>query len=354
MFAQVHCPEILAPEELDQYLEQGWFRMGQTIFTTNFLNFKSNFYSAVWLRISLRDFGNDNTQQKLLKKNSRFRVEIKRASITPAQEALFARYKQHISFDASASLHTLLFGKSNTNLYNTQEINLYDNDKLVAAGFFDLGKTSAAGISSFYDPDYKKFSLGKHLIYLKIAYCKQLGFQFFYPGYFVPGYPLFDYKLEIGKRVLQYLEFTSDQWKAISQFSQGTTPLQQMSDKLRILQHLLTKIGIESKILKYEFFDANLIPELEGIVLFDFPIFLSCVGLSEETLIVFSVKEQLYHWVKCKSVWASTSASNPEIYSSHVFKFDYNIFSSEMPELISSAIVNELKSEGKVLRANSM
>lgn len=354
MFAEVHCPEILAPEELDHYLAQGWFRMGQTIFTTNFLNFKSNFYSALWLRIPLSAFSTDNTQQKLLKKNNRFRVEIQRASVTSAKEALFARYKQNISFEASASLHTLLFGKASTNIYNTQEVNIYHNDKLIAAGFFDLGKTSAAGITSFYDPDYRKFSLGKHLIYLKIAYCKQLGLQHFYPGYFVPGYSLFDYKLEIGKSVLQFLEFTSGLWKPITDFANTSTPLQQMYDKLRVLQNTLAKTGIESKILKYEFFDANLIPELEGIVLFDYPIFLSCVGLSEESPIVFSVKDQQYHWVKCKSVWASTSATNPELYSSHVFKFDYNIFSSEMPELISAAIINELKSEGKLLRANSM
>ncbi|MBA4056534.1 MAG: arginyl-tRNA--protein arginylyltransferase, partial [Marivirga sp.] len=53
MFAQVHSPEKLLPRELDAYLEQGWFRMGQTIFTTNFLNFKNEFYSALWLRIML-------------------------------------------------------------------------------------------------------------------------------------------------------------------------------------------------------------------------------------------------------------------------------------------------------------
>ena len=171
MFAEVHCPGILTPEELDHYLAHGWFRMGQTIFTTNFLNFKSNFYSALWLRIPLEDFSTDNTQQKLIKRNNRFRVEIQRASVTPIKEALFARYKQHISFEASASLHTLLFGKASTDIYNTQEVNIYHHDKLIASGFFDLGNTSAAGIASFYDPEYKKFSLGKHLIYLKIAYC---------------------------------------------------------------------------------------------------------------------------------------------------------------------------------------
>ncbi len=354
MFAQVHCPEMLAPQELDHYLERGWFRMGQTIFTTNFLNFKSNFYSAIWLRMLLTDFEQDNTQKKLLKKNERFKIQIKPATVTPEKELLFFAYKQNISFEASASLHTLLYGKATHNVYNTQEINIYDQNKLIAVGFFDLGENSAAGISSFYDPSYKKFSLGKHLIYLKIAYCKKLGLQYFYPGYFVPGYSLFDYKLNIGKSALQYLEFTSNRWRPIKNFAKNLSPFQQMQDKLQLLHQYLYNIGISSKILKYEFFDANLIPELEGIVLFDFPIFLACDGLSEDDLIIFNVLDQKYHWVKCKSVWASTAATNPEMYSSHVFKFDHNVFSSEMPELLCSAVLNELNSEGKFLRANSM
>ena len=351
MFAQVHCPEILPPEELDHYLGRGWFRMGQTIFTTNFLNFKNHFYSAIWLRIPLSEFSTEKTQQKLFKKNEAFRIEIQQAAITPEKEALFSVYKQNIPFEASASLQTLLFGKASHNIYNTQEINIYDGCKLIATGIFDIGKTSAAGISSIYDPAYRKYSLGKYLIYLKIAYCKKLGLEYFYPGYFVPGYSLFDYKLEIGKSVLQYLEFTTAEWKSISTFDKASSPLQQMQDKLQYLQKVLLKNGIESQILHYEFFDANLIPELEGIVLFDFPIFLCCSGLSGETPVIFDVRDQQYHCVKCKSVWASTTSNAPEgLYSSHVFKSDYGVFASEIPELMAATLMDQLKTEGKILR----
>ena len=145
MFAQVHCPDLLAPEELDQYLERGWFRMGQTIFTTNFLNFKNHFYSAIWLRIPLGEFTRDKTHQKLLKKNHLFRIQIQPATITPEKEALFSTYRKSISFEASASIHTLLFGKVNHNIYNTQEINLFDGDKLIASGFFVRTRLSSLG-----------------------------------------------------------------------------------------------------------------------------------------------------------------------------------------------------------------
>src|SRR5688572_11082836 len=104
MFGQVHSPEKLSGDELDAYLEMGWFRMGQTIFTTNFLNFKNQFYSAIWLRIVLPRFSLDNTQQKLAKINAGFTTEITPAHISPEKEALFAKYKLAVPFEASASL----------------------------------------------------------------------------------------------------------------------------------------------------------------------------------------------------------------------------------------------------------
>ncbi|MGC3943525.1 MAG: GNAT family N-acetyltransferase [Chryseolinea sp.] len=205
MFASVHDPESLSPAELDAYLARGWFRMGPTIFTTNFLSFKENLYSAVWLRVDLADFEGGKTQAKLFKTNSVFTTRIRRATITDEKESLFAKYKKSVPFEASASLNHLLFGKATATVYNTFEVDVFDKDRLIAVGYFDLGKEAGMGISSIYDPEYKKYSLGKYLIYLKMNHCKELGMRYFYPGYFVPGYPFFDYKLSIGKNALQYL-----------------------------------------------------------------------------------------------------------------------------------------------------
>ncbi|HKZ38892.1 MAG TPA: GNAT family N-acetyltransferase [Chryseolinea sp.] len=345
MFAQVHSNETLDPQALDEYLERGWFRMGQTIFTTNFLNFKNQYYSAIWLRIPLDEFSMEKTFQKLSKRNARFKVEFQEASITPAQEALYLSYKKNISFEPSASLHSLLFGKASHNIYNTKEVNLFDGEKLIAAGFFDVGKISAAGITSFYDPDYKKYSLGKYLIYLKIEYCKKHGLQYFYPGYFVPGYPLFDYKLEIGKPLLQYLDLTSKDWLEMGNFSNESIPLLIMEEKLKALQILLSRYALKSQILKYEFFDVNLIPELGGIELFDFPIFLFCEDLAGENLnlFVYDVSDHQYHWLRCKSVWASNAANDQrETYSSHVLKLDGDLLITHNAEALAAAIQKEL------------
>lgn len=204
----------LEPAQLDGFLSLGWFRIQQTIFTTNFLYFGDQVYDAVWLRQRLHDFISDNKCNILSKRNGRFRIEFKSAVITPAHEALYDSYKESISFEGASSLHSLLYGKSDFNVFNTQMINVYDGDALIGTGLFDLGKNSAAGICSVYDPAYKKFSLGKYMIYEKLQYCKRKNFTYFYPGYFVPGYPAFDYKLEIGKPALDYFDPLQKKWYA--------------------------------------------------------------------------------------------------------------------------------------------
>jgi len=346
MFAQVHCPETLAPEELDAYLENGWFRMGQTIFTTNFLNFKNNFYSAIWLRITLSQYQGHKTLEKLAKRNARFRNEVGKASIDPVKEKLYSTYKQNLSFETSSSLRHLMHGKTFNALFDTREICIYDDDKLIAVGYFDLGASSAAGITCFYDPSYKKFSLGRYLIYLKIEYCKKLNLEYFYPGYFVPGYPFFDYKLTIGSAFQQYLQVKSGTWLPIHTFTDKEIPLQYMREKLSELQSALMQVDVESKILKYEFFDANLVPELQGAELFDFPLFLIADRLSIEIpdfVVIYDVCEQRYHLLRCKGIWKTNSAVFVDTYASHVLKVGEDLFSSENAEDLCARILLERK-----------
>jgi leucyl-tRNA---protein transferase len=205
-------PNNLTPLELDRLLALGWFRMQQTIFTTDFLYFDGEEYNAVWLRVGLKHFEPNKKYKTVLKRNSQFVTEIKPAQITLEHEILYQVYKQNISFDCAPSLHWLLFGNSNRNVYNTYMINIYGGNELIGTGFFDLGNSSAAGIISVYHPTYKKYSLGKYIILAKMNYCKQENFEYFYPGYFVPGYPMFDYKLGLGASSLEYFESRKKQW----------------------------------------------------------------------------------------------------------------------------------------------
>lgn len=344
MFVDVHCPENLEPESLDNYLERGWFRMGQTIFTTNWLNFKETFYSAIWLRVLLSDYTADSTQKKLMKSNSRFRTEVRRASITIEKELLYVRYKQSVPFEASVSLQTLLFGNSAYNIFDTYEVVVYDNETLIAVGFFDLGKESAMGISSIYDPDYKKFSLGKHLIYSKIAFCKERGMKYFYPGYFVPGYRAFDYKLDIAKEYIEYLEVQTDRWLPISVFKNENIPIVQMTNRLHDLKKWLIRSGLDCDVLFYDYFYANQTPELSGAELFDFPVFLTTVqAMSHWSLIVYDVTQDKFLFYKCYPVLTPPQPTVvPGYYSEYVLKSEEVVYATPDVEEIGAALLTYL------------
>ena len=307
MLAELYYPPSLEPKDLDAYLEDGWFRMGQAVFTTNFLKFNDIIYSAIWLRVDLRTYEPSGTYKKLQKLNSKFTVLVREAFIDDTKEALFALYQNHVAFDTAPNLQQLLFGYGENDIYETREICIYDGTKLIACGFFDFGKTSSAGITCFYDPDYKKYSLGKYLMYLKMDFSKRHQLDFFYLGYFAPGYPLFDYKLELSRKTLEYLDLATDVWLPIEQFSYDAIPLNLMKAKLHDLQSKLLQESVNSAFQYYEFFDADLINTLNGLHLFDFPVFLFCFGISTgNPIVVYDISDGKYHLLTYHCVYETT------------------------------------------------
>ena len=352
MFVELHYPESLTAQELDIYLANGWFRMGQSIFTTNFLRFHEKFYSAIWLRIELSNTEKTKTQQKIEKLNTKFRVEIQAANPTDKHEALFSKYRESMTFEPAPSVNNLLYGhredRETLRIFDTVEINIYDDDKLIAAGFLDLGEKSAAGISCFYDPYYRKYSLGKYLMYLKIEFCKKNNFQFFYPGYFAPGYPLFDYKLDLVKPTLEYFDLVADAWIRFEEHDDSRIPFEIMARKLRALSENLDKREIKNEFKYYDFFDADMISNLNGLGLFDFPVCLFCFDLDSDSqddtspllpMVVFDVRDDQFHLILCTKVYKSIFEESPEEhYNAFLLQISRFLYTGEVVEEMADVI----------------
>jgi hypothetical protein len=171
------------------------------------------------------------------------------------------------------------------------------------------------------------------LIYSKIEYCKKLSLQYFYPGYFVPGYKAFDYKLTIGRSALHFLALHSQEWTSIDKFSPEYIPYTVMQSRLKEVQQILAGRTFESKLLKYEFFDANLFPELRSAALFDFPVMLICSDAWNNNLnhvIVFDVRDAHYHLLQCIPVYIpNVQVKDPDFYSEYIIKEEHEIFRSK-------------------------
>ena len=83
---------------------------------------------------------------------------------------------------------------------------------LIAFGCFDKGEKSIAGILNAYHPNYKKYSLGKYLILLKLKYCIQNKITYYYTGYIGIGLNYFDYKGFPDENAIQVLLHEPPTW----------------------------------------------------------------------------------------------------------------------------------------------
>jgi arginine-tRNA-protein transferase len=205
-----HRPKTLSGTELDRFLAIGWYRMGQSIFTTNHIFQGDNTYWVFWLRYFLPGVEFTPKQKKILARNSRFSMEVKPFHLTREHELLYEQYHEGISFDAPPTISSFLYEENGNNVFATSIIELRDGKKLVAAGIFDEGNESIAGIMNFYDPDYAPYSPGKFMMLKKVELAKAAGKKWYYPGYIVQGLPKFDYKLFLGKSLAEiYLPFNN-------------------------------------------------------------------------------------------------------------------------------------------------
>jgi len=201
---------------LDYYLAQGYYRMGQNLFTCQFLPLETGLYTTHWLRLAVARAGYGPKQRQLLRLNGQFEVAVRPFRLTPEYETLYALYYQSITFDANPSLGDLLLEDSPHNIFDSHVLEVRDGGRLIAAGVFDRGTDSLAGIVNFYDPAYRKHSLGKYLMLLKLEHAHRHGLAYYYPGYLVHNYPKFDYKLWACAAATEVFNARTHQWRPFS------------------------------------------------------------------------------------------------------------------------------------------
>ncbi|MEM6965703.1 MAG: hypothetical protein AAF573_13125 [Bacteroidota bacterium] len=274
MFTEIHYPEFLPHKKLDEYLARGWFRMGQMIFTCRFLCFDGKLYTAVWTRLPLKDYTFRKSVRKVLNRNNkRFRVEVRRAIFDKEKSELYLIHRRRFGGYVSTNLRKSLFGDADYNIYDTWETSVYDGDRLVAASFFDLGNNSIASIMGLFHPDYAKYSLGFYTMLLEIDFGKKTGADFYYPGYVVPHYQKFDYKLRIGDT--EYYDPDRRNWFPYADLKLEKLSSNILVNKLKALQQYLHEKGMDASIYLYPLYERVLFGHEYKDFLHN-PLFISC------------------------------------------------------------------------------
>lgn len=212
VYYDVHFPEQLTGKELDDYFAKGWYRMQQMIFTTDVILKEDRFLPVFWLRLPIEKYKPTKKHKQLIAANKKYNVDCVDGIITDELEELYQLYKASMNFELSVTLQDSLLGETSTSIYNTHCFTIRDQGKLIAAGFFDKGEKTIAGILNIYHPDYARQQLGKYLVLLKIAYAQQQQLNHYYTGYLSTADSKFDYKLFAGKEATEVYYRKQQQW----------------------------------------------------------------------------------------------------------------------------------------------
>lgn len=207
-------PDSIKESELDLLLSLGWYRMHQHVFACSHLHLEVP-HRVHWLRYPLAEIKTHPSHKRIRKRCRAFRYTIEGFNGIPNDhELLYANYRQSINFDGADSVHQCLFGEAEAreNIFKTHCISVFDGERLIAGGYFDVGEYAAASILHFFDPHYKNYSLGKYLMLLTVDYLTSLGYTLYYPGYLVAGNSKMNYKLFIGKEATQYFDPETAAW----------------------------------------------------------------------------------------------------------------------------------------------
>lgn len=217
----------LDPAFMDGLLELGWYRMSQSVFTTQYIHLsETEVYEALWARVDLKNWEPSKKHQQLLRKSSGFQLTIQPFLMNDEIEYLYRRYRQSINFDVSNTARAYLLDQQEANFFPTKTWTLYDGSELIGVSYFDEGAVSNAGILTFFHPDYKKYSPGLLLYLETVRLTKLQGKEYFYPGYIALQNPKFDYKLQAGSQHVEIWDPIAMKWHsyASSRHAKASTP----------------------------------------------------------------------------------------------------------------------------------
>lgn len=265
----IHPTHALEPSDLDAFLERGWRPTGQSIYTSDYLRTDDDeLHGCVQIRMPLsQSFTFKKRHRKLLRRNAdRFRIIHEPMAGMPDQELLNVN-RLYMAVHPDKTREDLEYNVINEygqRVLNTQVIRVYDRHRLVAFSYFDVGRRVMYTKAGIYDPEYKAHSLGLYTMLLEVEYALEQQFDYYYPGYYSPSFPAFDYKLRLGP--MQYRDIASGKW--LPHTTVGDTappdPLFKNRDKLLEARRMLNMAGIRAEFREYPSFTGRFRPTRQG------------------------------------------------------------------------------------------
>ncbi len=197
-----------------------------------------------------------NTLKKSLRKIhnkgvNRFKITIGNVKLCEESEQLYQDHKKKFKGFVHKNLRDYLYSGMPTTVFNTRQVRVYDNEKLVACSYFDLGENSIASLLGLYNSDYAEYSLGIFTMIVEMNYNRSKGFKWYYPGYILNESDQFDYKLRMGD--FQFYNHNK-RWVSFKGRPEILSSSQKLLAELEKLEKIISKLGLDFKRKLYPYF----------------------------------------------------------------------------------------------------
>lgn len=186
--------ESVSPAELDRLLADGWRHFGTQFFRYNLGFYGLDIRLVIPLRIRLSNFSLSKSQRRVLRQNADLQTIIRPIQIGPDAEKLFHRHKVRFDHAIPNSIYDFVSSDPAEVPCEAREIAVYDDDRLLATSYFDIGANSTSGIYAMFDPLESERSLGIFTMLLETEFARDAGKDFYYQGYCYEGESFYDYK----------------------------------------------------------------------------------------------------------------------------------------------------------------
>lgn len=229
----------LSAKQHDELLANGWFRNDVNVFTSSIKFMGDAWRSCIMLRVPLENFTWKKRLRRLHRKNSGlFNVVIRPFQHTPEKEELWQGFKREVhGWVLIPQLDKHLLKNASPVHFNTWELCVYKDSKLVAFSVFDQGEHSISSLEAAYDTNFQRYSLGIYTMLMEIEYGIRNGMTYYYPGFFPRGVPMFDYKLRPGQ--VEFFRLSEKRW----------VPLEQIRESDWLKEVILSKYQAAKEIL---------------------------------------------------------------------------------------------------------
>ena len=184
----------ISPRQIDLLLADGWRHFGTHFFRYNYGVHSSELRRVFPLRIRLKDFSFSKSQRRIIKKNQDLQTIIRPIRIDEEKEILFDRHKKRFKKDNHFPIQYFVPTESAKIPTDGLEMCVYKENKLLAASFFDVGRTSLSSIYAIFDTNESNRSLGIYTMLLEIDFAAENEKNFYYQGYVYEGESFYDYK----------------------------------------------------------------------------------------------------------------------------------------------------------------